>query len=616
MPNPLHTLPPTAKGILAVLRVLPRVSRPRTVLLAVGVVVGAVLPIGIAVLTGLLIGAIPDAARDGADSAAAGRVGTLLVAVAITILLERLTSPLLRAAVSTLGRDLDRYLQETVLTALGKPRGIAHLEDSDVLDEVRIVRGLGMSAHRPGQTVEALPEVLTSWLRAIGSAAVLTWFHWWLGLAWLVIWPIIVYRMQRDYLRVGEEGFGQSAQLRQAEYARDLALDPGPAKEVRLWGALDWLVTRFDTLWQAGIGPIRKARRPRPGMVIGSASVILVINVLSYGLLAYAAVQGNLTLAALAVFVEALANANEYAVGDEHLYLSNAAVTVPKLLSLEKRLAEGAPPQSGLPVGADVPSREIRYEGVSFRYPSGERDVLTGLDLVIPAGQSLAIVGDNGAGKTSLVKLLAGFYEPTGGKISVDGADLAGLDPEEWRRRVAVLFQDFTRYHLPVRDNIGLGAVEHAGDEDMLRRAAERAGIGDLIESLPNGWDTVLSQTYTDGVDLSGGQWQRVALARAMFAVEAGAKVLVLDEPAAALDVRAEAELYERFLDLTQGLTTIIISHRFSTVRRADRIVVVSDGRVIEAGGHDELIDRDGRYAHLFRLQAERFQPTGGGTDA
>ncbi|MCP2242218.1 ABC transporter ATP-binding protein [Lentzea aerocolonigenes] len=612
MPNPLHNLPPTAKGILAVLRVLPRVSRPRTALLAGGVVVSAVLPIGIAVLTGLLIGAIEGAARDGADSAAAGRVGTLLVAVAITILVERLTSPLLRATVSTLGRDVDRYLQEVVLTALARPRGIAHLEDPAVIDEIRIVRGLGMSAYRPGQTVEALPEVLTSWLRAVGSAAVLTWFHWWLGLLWLVVWPIIVYRMQRDYLRVGEEGFGQSAQLRQAEYVRDLALDPPPAKEVRLWGVLGWLVTRFDTLWQAGVGPIRRARRPRPGMVLGSASAILVINALSYALLAYAAVRGDLTLAALAVFVEALANANDYAVGDEHLYLSHAAVTVPKVLSLEKRLADSAPPESGLPVNPDVPVQEIRYEGVSFRYPDTERDVLSGLDLVVPAGGSLAVVGDNGAGKTSLVKLLAGFYEPTAGKITVDGADLASLDSEAWRRQVAVLFQDFTRYHLPVRDNIGLGAPEHAGDEDMLRRAADRAGIGDLIESLPNGWDTVLSQAYTDGVDLSGGQWQRVALARAMFAVEAGAKVLVLDEPAAALDVRAEAELYERFLDLTQGLTTILISHRFSTVRRADRIVVVSGGQVVEAGAHDELLDLDGRYAHLFRLQAERFQPAGG----
>ncbi|NKE60085.1 ABC transporter ATP-binding protein [Lentzea sp. PSKA42] len=612
MSNLLRSLPPTAKGILAVLRVLPRVSRPRTALLAGGVVVSAVLPIGIFVLTGLLIGDLPGAARDGADSLAADRVGTLLVTVGIVILIERLTTPLLRATVSTLGRDVDRYLQEVVLNALARPRGIAHLEDPDVMDEVRIVRGLGMSAHRPGQTVEALPEVLSSWLRALGSAAVLTWFHWWLGLLWLVVWPIIVYRMQRDYLRVGEEGFGQSAQLRQAEYVRDLALDPPPAKEVRLWGILDWLVTRFDTLWQAGIGPIRRARRPRPGMVLGSAAAILVINVLSYGLLVYAAVQGSLSLAALAVFVAALGDANEYAVGDEHLYLSYAAVTVPKVLSLEQRLADSSPPESGLPVGADVPAQEIRYEGVTFRYPGTERDVLNGLDLVIPAGQSLAIVGDNGAGKTSLVKLLAGFYEPTAGKVTVDGADLASLDPEAWRRRVAVLFQDFTRYHLPVRDNIGFGAPEHAGDEDMLRRAAERAGVGDLIESLPNGWDTVLSQAYTDGVDLSGGQWQRVALARAMFAVEAGAKVLVLDEPAAALDVRAEAELYERFLDLTQGLTTILISHRFSTVRRADRIVVVSGGRVVEAGGHDELLDRDGRYAHMFRLQAERFQPAGG----
>jgi ABC-type multidrug transport system fused ATPase/permease subunit len=177
---------------------------------------------------------------------------------------------------------------------------------------------------------------------------------------------------------------------------------------------------------------------------------------------------------------------------------------------------------------------------------------------------------------------------------------------------VAVLFQDFIRYQLPVRDNIALGAPELGGDFDRLQLAAAKAGALELIESLPHGWDTVLSPEYQNGVDLSGGQWQKIALARAMFAVEAGARLLILDEPTAALDVRAEAALYDRFLEITQGLTTILISHRFSTVRRADRIVVLADGAAVEEGSHEELLALGGRYAEMFRLQAARFVESNG----
>jgi ATP-binding cassette subfamily B protein len=279
---------------------------------------------------------------------------------------------------------------------------------------------------------------------------------------------------------------------------------------------------------------------------------------------------------------------------------------VPSLLALERRVA---PPASSFParLPTDSPRRVISFGEVSFRYPGQSADTLSGLNLDIPAGRSLAIVGANGAGKTTLVKLLCRFYEPSAGRITVDGADLAEVDPVVWRQHVAAIFQDFTRYHLSARENIAIGAPELGHDLDRLREAASRAGALDFIEALPNGWDTILSRAYTGGTDLSGGQWQRVALARALFAVQGGARVLILDEPTASLDVRAEAEIYDRFLELTAGLTTILISHRFSTVRRTDEIVVLQHGRIVERGSHDELMRRDGEYATMFRLQAERF---------
>src|SRR6266850_1108722 len=219
----------------------------------------------------------------------------------------------------------------------------------------------------------------------------------------------------------------------------------------------------------------------------------------------------------------------------------------------------------------------------------------------------LAIVGENGAGKTTLINLLCGFYEPTAGRIVVDGVDLAEIDKRAWQRRIAAVFQDFAKYPLTLRENVVLGHPGRAADYETRIRAGQRAGIMELVEGLPQNWNTVLSKKFEGGTDLSGGQWQRVALARAMFALECGAGVLLLDEPTANLDVRAEAALYDRFLDLTAGLTTIVVSHRFSTVRRADRIVVLEGGRIVESGSHDQLIALDGRYARMFDLQARYY---------
>jgi ATP-binding cassette, subfamily B, bacterial len=611
-------LPPALTGILAVLRLLPRVNRVQPWLFALGVVAVAMLPIAIAVTTGLLVGSIPAAVDGGTDSAAGRYTVGLLAAVAALVVALRVLTPLTQALARNLGRLVELHLRQRLIAAVNRPAGIAHLEDPEVLAQLRIARGLGVDTNRPDLAVEGLAAVLPKWVQALGSAAILLTFHWWLGLAWLAIWPVVVFLMQREYVRVGQVGYGLSDALRRSEYLRDLAITPAAAKEIRIWGMLDWLTGRFEAAWRSAIEPVWQARRPRAGILAATSGTVLVINVISYGLLAYAATRGDLGLAAVAVYTQALAGANLYAAFDDHnAYLSYAAVSVPKMLDLDRQLAAGedgrtlasgeGDRRSAQPLPDGAPRQVVRFDAVRFTYPGAEREALRGLDLDITAGRSLAVVGANGAGKTSLVKLLCGLYEPTVGRITVDGVDLAETDPDAWRAKVAVLFQDFARYQLSAADNIGLGAPHATGDRDLLRAAAGAAGALDLIESLPHGWDTVLSREYTGGVDLSGGQWQRIALARAMFAVRAGATVLVLDEPTAALDVRAEAELYDRFLELTEGLTTILISHRFSTVRRADRIVVLADGAVVEDGRHEQLLAAGGRYAEMFTLQAARF---------
>ena len=258
--------------------------------------------------------------------------------------------------------------------------------------------------------------------------------------------------------------------------------------------------------------------------------------------------------------------------------------------------AAGAMPSGSRPA-AGVPAREVRFRDLTFAYPGGS-PVLDHFDLSIPAGSSLAIVGQNGAGKTTLAKLLCRLYDPQSGAIEIDGVDLRDFSLNSWRGRVTAVFQDFTRFELPLRDNVALAGAP----DDVVNRVLASAGAANLA-----GLDTVLARGYEGGTELSGGQWQRVALARALCAIEIGAGVVLLDEPTAQLDVRGEAEIFDRILAATRHCTTILISHRFSTVRHADRICVLEKGRVIELGTHDELIAKGGRYRTMFDLQAQRF---------
>ena len=603
-------LPPTLAGLFALVRLLPAVSRAKAAAVAAAAVLTSLLPIAVAVATGMVIGAVPGTLRAGMSSGAGRHLFTWLALVGVLVLAQQVLSPVVRTLGETMGREVDRYLQERVMAAVGRPPGLAHLTDPEVLAGLRVVRGLGLADNdRPSLAVEALVTVVPAWLRALGAAAVLLAFGWWLGLVWLVAWPVVVYFMQREYFRVGQVGFGQSSALQRAEYLRDLAITGPAAKEIRVWGLLDWLVVRFTTVWRAAMEPVWRERRPRARVVLGATGAIAGVNLLSYATLVWAAVRHDLGLAGLAAYIQALGLANNYtAFDDGNAHLSFAAASVPAVVDLGTR-AGTAPAAAGRPAQLPevFPAERVELRGVRLRYPGTDRDALCGVDLTIEAGHSLAIVGDNGAGKSSLVKILCGLYPPTAGLVTVDGRALSEVDPVAWRGRIAVLFQDFAKYHLSVAENIGMGAPRYAADRDLLRAAAERAGALPLIEELPDGWETVLSPEYTGGVDLSGGQWQRIALARALFAVDAGARVLILDEPTAALDVRAEAEMYDRFLELTAGLTTILISHRFSTVRRAERIVVLDQGAVVEDGSHDALIARRGRYAEMFELQAARF---------
>jgi ATP-binding cassette subfamily B protein len=397
--------------------------------------------------------------------------------------------------------------------------------------------------------------------------------------------------------------------LRRAYYLRTLALTHDVAKETRVFGLAPWFVDRYRTSWLEVMQDIWGRRRERWPQIVLLAVAVAGVEAVAFWVVAGDAVSGDLSVGAAVTITQAMVAAAISAQFDwANIAPGEANIALDKLAELERRAADATDRIHGDRHDTDgLPLTSIRFEGVRFAYPGRDTPVFEGFDLEIEAGRSLAIVGENGAGKTTFVKLLARLYDPDAGRIVVDGIDLRELDPAAWRTRLAPVFQDFLQLEVSAYDNVAFGALDRAGDREGVARAGALAGAVPLIARLPDGWDTVLSREFTGGTQLSGGEWQRLALARALFAVQCGAGVLVLDEPTAAMDVRGEAEVYDRFLELTRGVTTIVISHRFSTVRRADRIVVVEHGRVVEDGSHDELIARGGLYASMYELQAARF---------
>jgi ABC-type multidrug transport system fused ATPase/permease subunit len=586
---------------------LPKASLGFTVVGVLLLILGALLPTAFRLATGALVGALPAAMRDGSGSAAADQVDVWLIVLGVTFIAQQIDSPLSGLCVDALGRRLNGHLRARVMEAAALPPGIGHLEDPATLDKVMLAQGVGTSYVTPRLVLTGSFTIASNYISGTAAAVLLLAYRWWLPVVVVALYLLVIRRFRRDFHQNVQAITGQAETLRRSAYFRDVALTPAAAKESRVFGMGEWVLDRFHRSWHGAMVDMWRDRRGGWKTMAVAGGVFFATEFGVMFMLARSAINGEISLGRLVVFVGALGGLGAFAnLSDHDLNVTWGAPAITAAVEMDELARRPEVLLPGDVSATAMPRNEIRFEGVRFAYP-GRGEVFDGLDLVIPAGQSLAIVGDNGAGKTTLVKLLCRLYDPTAGRITVDGVPLTEIDPASWQRRLSAIFQDFTRYQLTASDNVAFGNPDVPVDDAKLGAAAARAGATDLVAGLTHGWDTVLSRQFKDGTDLSGGQWQRLALARALYAVDSGAGVLILDEPTASLDVRAEAEVYDRFLELTRGLTTLVISHRFSTVRRADRIVVIEDGSVVEDGSHAELLERDGRYARMFRLQAARF---------
>jgi ATP-binding cassette subfamily B protein len=639
---------------LAILRRLPEGGPALVAGLVTVNVALAVLPLVFVVMTSVLIGRVPQAVEGGVGSAAWGALVTAFLWAAAAFLGQQVLAPVQATLGELLRRRIDgRYFDRVMAAALGST-GVGPLEDQATLDALheaseQLLRGF----QTPGRAAAGQLALIARYGQLLGccvlvAAVVSPW------VALVLFVSVMAFRYgQRGGLRKFSQVWRTIAPLRrEVQYLSVLGTGAVAAKEIRIFGLHEWISARVASAYRRMYAPIWAERRRiyfAPFLVI--AAIGLFGACIVFVTIGRDAARGIIDLTALALglqaSIQALMLGNYYAEADVQTQFGMLSMS--GLERFEALVAgaetKPAPPQEGsagevpvgevrvgegsagevpvgevrvgersageVPVGevpvGEPPQHEIAFRGLGFGYPGSSHRVFDELDLTLPAGLCTAIVGLNGAGKTTLVKLLTRLYQPDAGDILADGTNIADLPVDAWRKQVGVIFQDFVRYELTAAENVSLGAVERPADREAVRSAAQRAGMAEFLADLPSGFDTVLHRQYPGGVDLSGGQWQRVAIARALYALDAGAKVLVLDEPTAALDVRAEAEFFDRFVDLTRGVTSLLISHRFSSVRRADRIVVLEHGRVIEEGSHESLLERGGRYAELFTLQAQRF---------
>ncbi|MDQ6672910.1 MAG: ABC transporter ATP-binding protein/permease [Chloroflexota bacterium] len=550
------------------------------------------LPAVFAIAMGVLVGAVQ---RGEALTAPLAFVGSVFV-------LLQVLSPIHQAVGANLGDRTAAWLYDRLTEACVRPTGMGHLEDPRLTGDLTVARDfdLGMSGPPLSMSMDFIASGLVELIGGVASAAVLARYSWWAAVllagAWLAThWLLRESSVWRD--RNTDE---VRAAQRDSDYAYRLAVDPPASKELRLFGLVGWTIDRFVSRRTRLHELQYAATRLREKSVVWSILLVVGANVVVFWLLANAAAGGSLDFGGLVVYAQSAVGTSMIAFGGLNWALDGCAAPVAAVLRLEPTMRRAGQLPSGSRRADGLPAHEIRFRNVTFAYPGG-LPVLDGFAVTIPAGSSLAVVGQNGAGKTTLAKLLCRLYDPQHGSIEVDGVDVRELDVDSWRARLTAVFQDFIHFELSLRDNVAPGGAP----PDEVLAALQVAGAGQLGDL-----ETVLARGYAGGTELSGGQWQRVALARALCAVRLGAGVVLLDEPTAQLDVRGEAEIFDRVLAATRHCTTILISHRFSTVRHADRICVLERGRVVELGTHDELIALGGRYCTMFELQAQRFNAT------
>jgi ATP-binding cassette subfamily B protein len=601
-----------------ILRLLPAAgARLISALVVVNVGLG-LLPVAFIFATSSLVGEVPAAVSSGVGSEAWARLVRMFFAASLAFSMQQVLAPLQAALGERMKRRVDGELRDQALHVVMQSAGIGPMEDGQVMSALsEATRLFETGSNTPGMACAGLLALLARYVRLLALLIVVAVVGSWPAALALGATTMMFRYGQRGGLRKYSAVWRQVAGInRRSQYLRELGIGGVAAKEIRIFGLVEWLSGRYAESFFAAYGPVAKRRREiylRPYLLF--APVGLVVSAGIVALLANQALAGVISISELALGLQAVALA--LLLGEFYpecdlptQFGMQALAALDEIRERLKPYSVEAPPRvASLP--AALPSRHIRFEGVSFRYPGSECPVLDRLMLELPAGKCTALVGVNGAGKTTLVKLLTRLYEPTEGVIRADDVDVGSFELAAWRRQVSVIFQDFVRYELSAADNIAMGAAHQAVDLEAVEHAAERAGILGALSGFPLGVDTPLGRAYTGGVELSGGQWQRIAIARSLYALQAGAKLLILDEPTSALDVRAEAAFFHRFVELTRGVTSLLISHRFSSVRRADNIVVIDAGRVVEQGTHAQLVAAGGHYARLFRLQAERFAEPG-----
>ncbi|HUE47807.1 MAG TPA: ABC transporter ATP-binding protein, partial [Steroidobacteraceae bacterium] len=521
--------------------------------------------------------------------------GILVAAIAAAQRGLSLCQSLLRAQ---LGQRVNVMILEKALTL-----ELQHFEDSEFYD--KLTRARREASTRPLSLVTRTFGLVQNGISLVSYGVLLARFSPW-AVAVLLLAGLPAFVAEAKFSGDAFRLFRwRSPETRMQIYLETVIAREDHAKEVKLYGLGPRLLERYRDIFRRLYREDRALtmRRDAWGFALGLIATAALYG--AYAWIAVTAVRRLITLGQMTMYIalfrqgQAAVSAMLAAVGgmyEDNLYLS----------TLYEYLETHVPQPAGTVVRGPHPEDGVRFEDVSFSYPGAEEPALEHVTLHLTPGTSLALVGENGSGKTTLIKLLTRLYAPTAGRILLDGQDLAQWDEGALRERIGVIFQDFARYQMLVGENVGAGDERYFEDEARWRTAADKGRASEFIETLPSGYHTQLGKWFRDGRELSGGQWQKIALSRAFMRIRAD--ILVLDEPTAAMDAQAEAEVFEHFRQLARERITILISHRFSTVRMADQIAVLNQGRIIERGSHEELMQLNGRYAQLFTLQARGYR--------